>query len=66
MSAKDDWVLALNLLGKVGIEGDLIGEFGKAKAMLHSMEAQGKVENNTSLISQIPNQVDVNNTTSNI
>jgi hypothetical protein len=45
MSATDDYKLALNLLAKVGMNGDLIGEFGKAKAMQHQFQSMKEMNN---------------------
>jgi hypothetical protein len=39
MSAKDDYTLLLNILAKTGIDGDLIGEFSKAKSVVHSFNS---------------------------
>jgi hypothetical protein len=39
MSAKDDYSVALNILAKTGISGDLMGEFAKAKAMLNGFNS---------------------------
>ena len=44
MSAQDDYKLALNILSRVGLNGDLIGEFGRAKALLHGMTSQSEIQ----------------------
>lgn len=44
MSAKDDYTIALNILARVGLNGDLIGEFSKAKAGLNMMNSMNQLQ----------------------
>lgn len=43
MSAQEDFKIALNILARVGISGDVIGEFAKAKAQLHMMDSANQL-----------------------
>jgi hypothetical protein len=39
MSATDDYKILLNILSKTGVNGDLMGEFAKAKSMIHGFQS---------------------------
>ena len=39
MTAQERYRIALNILSRVGIDGDLQGEFAKAMATLHGFES---------------------------
>jgi hypothetical protein len=44
MSAVDDYTIALNILSRVGLDGDLISEFGKAKAITHQIKTYNELQ----------------------
>jgi hypothetical protein len=43
-TATDDFTIALNVLSRVGLDGDLIGEFSKAKSTLHKMDTYNQMQ----------------------
>ncbi len=43
-SAQDNYRIALNVLARVGIDGDLVGEYSKAMAMLHGLDSYNQMQ----------------------
>ena len=44
MSATEDLKIALNVLSRVGLDGDLMGEYAKAKAMTHGLDSYNALQ----------------------
>ena len=63
MSAKDDLTIFLNVLSRVGSDGDAIAEFAKAKAMMNQFDSsnllaqqQSAMQNQGNIATQPPQQ----------
>jgi hypothetical protein len=44
MTAQERYKIALNILARVGINGDLQGEFAKAMSVLHGMDSMSAIQ----------------------
>ena len=55
-TATENFKIALNVLARVGVDGDLIGEYSKAMATLHGMDTYNQMQ------AQIPPPMPQNNT----
>ena len=63
MSSSDDLKIFLNVLSRVGIDGDALGEFAKAKASMHQFDSsnllaqqQSAMQNQGNIATQPPQQ----------
>ena|ERR1035437_4513872 len=56
MNAKDSYKIALNILAKTGMNGDLIGEFAKTMSTLHGLDSQTQLINMQNMAQKTSNQ----------
>ena len=55
MTAKDKYKIALNIAARVGMDGNLIGEFAKTMSALHGVSSQEQLTNMQNMAQNAPN-----------